>query len=163
MIKYYRSLKGSRPKLGWRRSPGPYPRYPLLSVLKAVLFLENVCNFAHLANNMFLSIKINENREVLVSTSIWRIYFHPAKFDNFKDEKMSDYKTVSVAQSKNLLNWKPASLTNHDWATFECSASISVELMAIDIVHGLNPINSTEIVALSFWGWLFMFLGALSF
>ena len=25
----------------------------------------------------------------------------PAKFDNFKDEKISDYKTVSVAQSKN--------------------------------------------------------------
>ena len=47
-------------------------------------------------------------------TAIWRLYFHPAKFDNFKDEKMSDYKTVSVAQSKNLLDWKPASLTNYE-------------------------------------------------
>ena len=47
-------------------------------------------------------------------TTIWRLYFHPAKFDNFKDEKMSDYKTVSVAQSKNLLDWKPASLTNFE-------------------------------------------------
>ena len=33
-------------------------------------------------------------------SAIRRISFHPAKFDNFKDEKMSDYKTVSVAQSK---------------------------------------------------------------
>ena len=37
-------------------------------------------------------------------SAIWRLYFHPAKFDNFKDEKMSDYKTVSVAQNKNLLD-----------------------------------------------------------
>ena len=35
---------------------------------------------------------------------IMRLYFHPAKFDNFKDEKMSDYKTVSIVQSKNLLD-----------------------------------------------------------
>ena len=27
-----------------------------------------------------------------------KLFFHPAKFDNFKDEKISDYKTVSVAQ-----------------------------------------------------------------
>ena len=32
---------------------------------------------------------------------IWRLHFHPAKFYSFKDEKMSDYKTVSVAPSKN--------------------------------------------------------------
>ena len=37
-------------------------------------------------------------------TAILRLYFHPAKFDNFKDEKMSDYKSVSVAQSKTLLD-----------------------------------------------------------
>ena len=30
----------------------------------------------------------------------------PAKFDNFKDEKISDYKTVSDSQDKNLLDWK---------------------------------------------------------
>ena len=30
--------------------------------------------------------------------------FHPANFDNFKYEKISDYKTVSVAQSRNLLD-----------------------------------------------------------
>ena len=27
-------------------------------------------------------------------TAIWRLFFHPAKFDNFKVEKMSDYTTV---------------------------------------------------------------------
>ena len=35
-----------------------------------------------------------------------KIFFHPAKFDNFKDEKISDFKTVSVLQRKNLLDWK---------------------------------------------------------
>jgi hypothetical protein len=33
-----------------------------------------------------------------------KIFFHPAKFDNFKDEKISDFKTVSVSQSKNWLS-----------------------------------------------------------
>ena len=35
-----------------------------------------------------------------------KLFFHPAKFDNFKHEKISDFKTVSVSQSKNLLDWK---------------------------------------------------------
>ena len=35
-----------------------------------------------------------------------KLFFHTAKFDNFKDEKISDFKTVSVSQSKNLLDWK---------------------------------------------------------
>jgi len=30
------------------------------------------------------------------------LFFHPAKFDNFKDETISDYKTVSVSQNKNF-------------------------------------------------------------
>ena len=34
-----------------------------------------------------------------------KLFFHPAKFEKFKDEKISDYNTVSVAQSKNLLDW----------------------------------------------------------
>ena len=29
-----------------------------------------------------------------------KIFFLPAKFDNFKDEKISDFKTVSVSQKK---------------------------------------------------------------
>ena len=33
-----------------------------------------------------------------------KLFFHPAKFDNFKDEKISDYKTVSVSQCKSLLD-----------------------------------------------------------
>ena len=27
-----------------------------------------------------------------------KIFFHPANFDNFKNEKISDFKTVSVSQ-----------------------------------------------------------------
>ena len=34
----------------------------------------------------------------------FKIFFHPAKFDNFKDETISDFKNVSVSQSKNLLD-----------------------------------------------------------
>ena len=34
----------------------------------------------------------------------FKIFFQPAKFDNFKDEKISDFKTVSVSQRKNLLD-----------------------------------------------------------
>ena len=52
-------------------------------------------------------IQLNVDREVLfieVLSTIRRIFFHPAKFDNFKDEKISDFKTVSVSQSKNLLD-----------------------------------------------------------
>ena len=33
-----------------------------------------------------------------------KIFFHTAKFGNFKDEKISDFKTVSVSQRKNLLD-----------------------------------------------------------
>ena len=36
-------------------------------------------------------------------TAIWRLYFHPATFDNFKGEKISDYKTVSVAKAKQII------------------------------------------------------------
>ena len=32
--------------------------------------------------------------------------FHPAKFDDFKDEKISDFKTVSVPQSQILAGLK---------------------------------------------------------
>ena len=35
-----------------------------------------------------------------------KLFFHPAKFDSFKDEAISAFKTVSVSQSKNLLDWK---------------------------------------------------------
>ena len=33
-----------------------------------------------------------------------KIFFHSAMFDNFKEEKISDFKNVSVSQSKNLLD-----------------------------------------------------------
>jgi len=35
-----------------------------------------------------------------------KLFSHPAKFDNFKDEPLKPFKTVSVSQSKNLLDWK---------------------------------------------------------
>ena len=38
-----------------------------------------------------------------------KIFFHPAKFDNFKDEKISDFKTVSVSQRK-IAGQKPGGL-----------------------------------------------------
>ena len=39
-----------------------------------------------------------------------KIFFHPAKFDNFKDETISDYKTVSVPQSQILAGLKTGGL-----------------------------------------------------
>ena len=48
------------------------------------------------------------------SSNVNRIFFHAAKYDNFKDEKISDYKTVSVAQSKNLLDRKLPGLSNYE-------------------------------------------------
>ena len=39
-----------------------------------------------------------------------KIFFHPAKFDYFKDETISDYKTVSVPQSQIVAGLKPLGL-----------------------------------------------------
>ncbi len=39
-------------------------------------------------------------------SAIPRIFFQPAKFDNFKDEKISDCKTVSVLKRKKLAGLK---------------------------------------------------------
>ena len=36
----------------------------------------------------------------------FKIFFHPAKFDNFKDEKISELETVSVSQKKKLAGLK---------------------------------------------------------
>ena len=36
----------------------------------------------------------------------FKIFFHPTKFDNFKDETILDYKTVSVPQSQILAGLK---------------------------------------------------------
>ena len=40
----------------------------------------------------------------------FKIFFHPAKFDNFKDETILDYKTVSVPQSQILTGLKTGGL-----------------------------------------------------
>ena len=34
----------------------------------------------------------------------FKIFFHPSKFDNFKDEQISDFNTVSISQRKYLLD-----------------------------------------------------------
>jgi hypothetical protein len=47
-----------------------------------------------------------------------KIFFHPAKFDNFKDETISEYKTVSVPQSKILAGLKNLGLLGL-FATFD--------------------------------------------
>ena len=39
-----------------------------------------------------------------------KIFFHPAKFDNFEDETISDYKTISVPQSQILAGLKTLGL-----------------------------------------------------
>ena len=40
----------------------------------------------------------------------FKIFFHPAMFDNFKEETISDYKTVSVPQSQILAGLKTLGL-----------------------------------------------------
>ena len=50
---------------------------------------------------------VQRSAQVCYCTCILRefkIFFQPAKFDNFKNEKISDFKTVSVSQRKNLLD-----------------------------------------------------------
>ena len=39
-----------------------------------------------------------------------KIFFHPAKFDNFKMRQFSDYETVSVPQSQILAGLKTLGL-----------------------------------------------------
>ena len=39
-----------------------------------------------------------------------KIFLNPAKFDNFNDETISDYKTVSVSQSQILAGIKTLGL-----------------------------------------------------
>ena len=61
---------------------------------------------------------LNVDREVLFIelSAIGRIFFHPSKFDKFKDEKISDYKTVSCTKQK-----------LRDWLEFVC-----LEILRID-------------------------------
>ena len=42
-----------------------------------------------------------------------KLFIHSAKFDNSKDEKISDFKTDSVLQSKKLAGLKTGDLGNH--------------------------------------------------
>ena len=69
-------------------------------------------------NTIFLNICLKQN-ENLKRSACWNevslsLCFRPVKFDNFKFEKMPGYKTVSVAQTKNLLD-----LPNQFWCAYE--------------------------------------------
>ena len=50
----------------------------------------------------------------------FKIFFYPAKVDNFKDETISDYKTVSVPPSQIRAGLKTLGLVGL-WTTFEGS------------------------------------------
>ena len=73
----------------------------------------------------FSPLKQNEKQWFFMrylESAIWRLFFHPAKFDNFIDEKMSDYKTVSVAQSKKT-GWTE-NLLGHSMARANLNKSV---------------------------------------
>ena len=65
-------------------------------------------NMIPLEKDGLTGVRPKVNREVLFIEVSLKCYpediFHPAKFDNFKDEKISDYRTVSVPQRKNFLD-----------------------------------------------------------
>ena len=63
-------IRAKNQKRDGHKAPLPSPSiFP--PVLKAVLFLENVCNLAHLTNNMFLSIMI-KNRIDRIKKNVFR-------------------------------------------------------------------------------------------
>ena len=82
--------------------------YELVFETKLSSFLTTDRCFAKKIKQAKFCCILNVDREVLfIEASLWalrKICFHPAKFDNFKDEKISDFKTVSVSQRKNLLD-----------------------------------------------------------
>ena len=57
----------------------------------------------------------------------FKIFFHPAKFDNFKDETISDCKTLSVPQSQILAGLKTSGITSnflgHFFSVLGCKKS----------------------------------------
>ena len=55
---------------------------------------------------VYYILRVNHTEYIFYSgiIEILSFFFHPAKFDNFKDEKISEFKTVSVSQRKNLLD-----------------------------------------------------------
>ena len=77
-------------------------------------FLIDRCRAKKIKQAKFCCI-LNVDREVLfievcLLSAFRRIFFHPAKFGNFKDEKISDFKTVSVSQRKKLAGLKTGGL-----------------------------------------------------
>ena len=70
--------------------------FPSVDILNLIFLLASIPSIgdAVLRSGMLLYLHHRDSK----------IFFHPAKFDNFKDEKISDFKTVSVSQRKNLLD-----------------------------------------------------------
>ena len=102
---------------GWKIEPILYPWSIKISWNLEILhwnslnLLKNSLQDCHsipeyLGNELQRKIHTEWKQRSTCLTAIWRLYFYPAKFDNFKNDKMK--------QSKNLLDWKPASLTKYE-------------------------------------------------
>ena len=67
---------------------------------------NTMLNMVQMSSNGTLFILLQNQITTQMEIEKWffmrYFYFHPVKFDNFNDEKMSDYKIGSIAQSKNL-------------------------------------------------------------
>ena len=63
-----------------------------------------------------------------------KIFFHPAKFDNFKDETISDYKTVSVPQSQILAGLKNLGLVGLGQFFYVLRGKKKIQIFFLDIV-----------------------------
>ena len=69
-----------------------------------------------------------------------KIFFHPAKFDNFKDETISDYKTVSVPQSQILAGLKTLGLVYS--IVKENSADLGVNSKVVQIRPTVKAVST---------------------
>ena len=62
--------------------------------------------FWYISIFVFTARKLSQSKDFLCFPNVQIWVFKIKNIDNFKDEKISDFKTVSVSQSKNLLDWK---------------------------------------------------------
>ena len=66
--------------------------YYTSAIFENDMLSKNMLNITSIQNLGLLWIEVHEYLHYRTS----RLFFYPAKFDNFKDEKISDYITVSV-------------------------------------------------------------------
>jgi hypothetical protein len=74
-----------------------------------------------------------------------KIFFHPAKFDNFKDETISDYKTVSVPQSQILAGLKTLGLVYS--IVKDSSADLGVNSKIVQIRPTVKAVSTKEFLS----------------